>query len=107
MNERNDGHSWLGSLTDLAVQAPHFYELANTVGQFRRRRRAEHIARRLGWLGAGALVGAGVAALVTPKSGAEIRRRISDQAGRVRDYVAGSISEGADEGADEKARTKK
>ncbi|MEZ4282739.1 MAG: YtxH domain-containing protein [Myxococcota bacterium] len=99
MNRRDGGRDWIGSLTDLALQAPDFYRIANAVGQLRRRRRAERLARGVGLLGAGALVGAGVAALLTPKTGPEIRRRISDQAGRVRDYVAGPILDGADEDA--------
>ncbi|MBK7951817.1 MAG: YtxH domain-containing protein [Deltaproteobacteria bacterium] len=94
MNRRNDGRGWIGSLTSLAAQTPDFYRIANAVGRHRRRKRAERIARRAGWLGAGALIGAGVTALCTPETGAAIRRRISDQASRVRDYVRGPIVRG-------------
>lgn len=99
MNRRQNGRDWIGSLTSLAAQAPDFYKLANAVGQYRRRRRAERIIHRAGWIGAGALVGVGLAALLTPKTGPEIRRKISDQAGRVRDYVAGPILNGEGEQA--------
>ena len=99
MNRRHGERDWIGSLTDLALQAPDFYRIASAIGQHRRRRRAERLVRGAGLLGAGALVGAGVAALLTPKTGPEIRRRLSDQASRVRDYVAGPVVDGADEDA--------
>ena len=104
MNRQQNGRHWIGSLTSLAAQAPDFYKIANAVGQHRRRKRAERIARSAGLLGAGALVGAGVTALCTPETGAAIRRRISNQASRVRDYVRGTISDGDDGDAPSKKK---
>ena len=78
----------IGSLADLAAQAPNLYQLMNRVGAQRRRRRAASVAERAGWLGAGLALGAGVATLLTPNTGAEMRRRLSARAQRVREYVA-------------------
>ena len=77
------------SLADLAAaQGPQLYQLLNRIGNMRRRRRAARIAQSAGWFGAGVAVGTGLAALLTPESGPEIRRRLSSRARRVRDYVA-------------------
>lgn len=77
------------TLTDLANQAPHLYKMVNHIGEERRRRRrASSTARHAGLVGAGLMLGAGLAALFTPVTGAQTRRRISDQAMRFRDYVA-------------------
>ncbi len=77
------------SLADLAVsQAPQVYQLLNRVGLQRRRTRAARVAQRAGWFGAGIALGTGLATLLTPSSGPEVRRRLSSRARRVRDYVA-------------------
>jgi hypothetical protein len=76
------------SLADLATQAPQLYQLLGRVGLQRRRARAARVARSAGWFGAGVAVGTGIAALLTPNSGPELRRRLSQRAQRVRDYVA-------------------
>lgn len=78
----------VSSLAALAAQAPNLYRLVNRVGAQRRRRRAASFAERAGWLGAGLALGAGVATLLTPKTGAEMRHRLSARAQRVRAYVA-------------------
>jgi hypothetical protein len=76
------------SLAEVAAQAPQLYQLLNRIGLQRRRQRAARVAQRVGWFGAGVAVGTGLAALLTPESGPEIRRRLSSQARRVREYVA-------------------
>jgi hypothetical protein len=78
----------IGSLADLAAQAPGLYHLVSRVGAQRRRRRAPGVAERAGWLGVGLALGAGVATLLAPNTGAETRRRLSARAQRVREYVA-------------------
>jgi len=76
------------SIDSLANQAPHFYRMMSSVGEQRRRRRTNRVAREAGWLGAGLVLGAGLTTLFTPRTGAEIRRQLSDQAMRVRDSLA-------------------
>lgn len=87
MNELH-GRNRFAALADLAAQAPHMVQLLNRVGQRRRRARAARVAQSAGWFGAGIALGTGLAALLTPKSGPELRRRLSTQARRVRNYVA-------------------
>lgn len=76
------------SLADLAAQAPIVFQLLKRVGLQRRRARAARVAQRAGWFGAGIAVGTGLATLLTPNSGPEMRRRLSSRARRVREYVA-------------------
>jgi hypothetical protein len=78
----------IGSVADLAVQAPQLYQLATRLASQRRRRRSAIMLRRAGWLGAGLALGAGLTTLLTPSSGAEMRHRLSARAQRVRNYVA-------------------
>ena len=78
----------IGSLAELANQAPHLYEVLGQVGSIRRRQRASRAAHAAGWLGAGLVVGAGAAMLLSPKSGPWMRSRLSAEAQRLRDYVA-------------------
>jgi hypothetical protein len=76
------------SLADLAAQAPNLDLLLSRVGALRRRRRAARVAQHAGWFGAGIALGTGLATLLTPSTGPEMRRRLSARAQRVRDYVA-------------------
>jgi hypothetical protein len=76
------------SLADLAAQAPSVYRLLDQVGRVRRRRRATRVARSAGWFGAGVAVGGGLATLLAPNNGREMRRRLSSRARRVREYLA-------------------
>jgi hypothetical protein len=71
----------IGSLAELARQAPHISEMLSVVVGQRRRRRTV-------WLAAGLVLGAGLTTLLSPTTGAQVRRRIVDQAQRVRRYVA-------------------
>ena len=88
----------LGTLTDLAAQAPQMYQLLSRVRLDRRRTRAARLAQSAGWFGAGVAVGTGIATLLTPNSGPEMRRRLSKRAQRVRDYVAPKHNGGAEQG---------
>lgn len=76
------------SLADLAGHAPHLYQMVSTVGDQRRRQRTNRILRGAGWLGAGLVLGAGLTTILTPKTGAELRKALSDQATRVRHSLA-------------------
>lgn len=76
------------SLADFASQAPHLYTMVNRLGEQRRRQRAGDAARQAGFLAAGLVLGAGLTTLLTPRTGAEVRRRVSDQFTRVREYIA-------------------
>ena len=82
----------LGSLAEFANQVPNIYKMLNQVGSLRRRQRTARIARHAAWLGAGLVLGAGLATLLSPTTGAQVRRRLSDQAKRVRGYVAPAIN---------------
>jgi len=68
------------SLADLAAQAPAVYQLLDRVGLQRRRRRAARMAQRAGWFGAGIALGTGLATLLTPSTGPELRRRLREYA---------------------------
>ena len=81
-----------------ATQAPQLYERLSRIGsQRRQRRQAVRVAQSAGWFGAGVVLGTGLAALLTPNSGPEMRRRLFSRAQRVRDYVAPKAN-GADTG---------
>jgi hypothetical protein len=87
--------SSLGSSTyalgDLAARVPELHEIVRTVGARRRRRRTNRMAREAGWLGLGLVLGAGLATLLTPISGAEFRKRLSERAIRLRNSIATRI----------------
>ncbi len=80
--------STVSSLAALAAHAPNAAELLRWVGLQRRQSRTARWAQGAGWFGAGVALGGGLALLLTPQSGAEMRRRLSGQAQRVRDAVA-------------------
>ena len=86
MNDHR-ARSRIVSLADLAAQAPSVYQLLNRSGVLRRHRRARAV-QRAGWFGAGVALGSGIATLLTPRTGPEMRRRLSDGARRAREYVA-------------------
>ncbi len=86
----------IGSLAEIATQAPHLYKMLSQVGAQRRRQRVARVARDAGWLGAGLVVGAGLVALLTPKTGTQIRRRLSEEANRVREYIKPRANGAAD-----------
>jgi hypothetical protein len=78
----------LSSLATIAANAPAGYEMLRWVGLERRRSRVARVATSAGWFGAGVALGSGLALLLTPHSGPEMRRKLSRQARRARDYVA-------------------
>ena len=59
----------------------------------RRRGRAERVLPALAMVAVSAAVGAGAALLLAPSSGAELRHRISERAGNVKDRVSEKVSE--------------
>jgi hypothetical protein len=75
------------TLANLAAHAPAWYDLLNQVGLQRRQTLAYRAAARAGWIGLGVLAGGGLAILLTPRSGPEMRERLGQQAQRARDYV--------------------
>ncbi len=94
MNERDEirerihRRNAIMTLTNLAAHAPHWYDLIQHVGLQRRRSRAERAAMRVGWFGFGVLAGGGLALLLTPRTGPELREQLGEQARRARDYVS-------------------
>lgn len=92
MNHRT--RSRIVSLAELAAQAPSVYQMLNRANVQRRRRRARAM-QRAGWFGAGVALGSGIATLLTPKTGPEMRRRLSNGARRARQYVAPKDEEAA------------
>jgi hypothetical protein len=76
------------TIANLASQAPMAYELLRRIGLERRRSRAVRAATCAGWLGVGLALGGGLAMLLTPRTGPEMRERLGEQAKRARDYVA-------------------
>ena len=84
--------SSIGSLSELVDQAPQIYKMLSRVGGLRRRQRTARIAHSAAWLGAGMVLGAGLATLFGPATGADVRRRLSGQAKRLRDQIAPAIN---------------
>ena len=76
------------TIANLASQSPKAYALLRRIGLERRRSRAIRAATCAGWLGAGFILGGGLAMLLTPRSGPAMRERLGEQAKRARDYVA-------------------
>jgi hypothetical protein len=76
------------TIASLASQAPMAYELLRRIGLERRRSRAIRAATYAGWLGVGLALGGGLAMLLTPRSGPQMRERLGEQGKRARDYVA-------------------
>jgi len=87
-HERNLMHA----LANASTRLPAAYELFRWIGMQRRRSRAARTARYAALLGTGALLGGGVAALVTPRSGAQLRSLLGSKARRARDYVTHEAS---------------
>lgn len=75
------------ALSQIASSAPALYDLARKVGLDYRRVRALRTASRLGWAAAGIAVGGGVALLLAPRSGAEVRAQLATRAQRAKEYV--------------------
>jgi hypothetical protein len=86
----------MNSLATLAAHAPSAAELLRWVGLQRRRTRVARLAQGAGWFSAGVALGGGLALLLTPQNGAEMRRRLGAQAQRVRDSVAPPAAVGPD-----------
>lgn len=76
------------TLANLAAHAPAWSDLLHQVGLERRRSLAARNATRAGWFGLGLIAGSGLAVLLTPRNGPEVRERLGHQARRAREYVA-------------------
>jgi hypothetical protein len=76
-----------------AVQELDLNDVLGVIGLERRRGRAERVLPALAMVAAGAAVGAGAALLLAPSSGAELRRRISERAGDVKERVSEKVTE--------------
>ncbi|MEZ4334780.1 MAG: YtxH domain-containing protein [Myxococcota bacterium] len=87
MMKATQNHTLSTGLSNLATLLPATNELLHRVGLQRRRSRARRTARAAGLFGAGALVGTGIAMLLTPKSGRQVRREIGERARSVKEYV--------------------
>ncbi len=86
-NDQSRTGRWM-ALASLSAQAPAAYELVRQIGLLRWRRRAARAAERAGWFGAGAALGGGLALLLAPRNGRELRRRLASHARRARGSVA-------------------
>ncbi len=84
------------TLSNLATYAPSAYDMLYRLGLERRRSRAMRAASCAGWLGLGMAMGGGIAMLLTPRTGHDLRERLGEQAKRARDYVAPSEDESVD-----------
>ena len=93
--EMNRGHKIMTISKSLARHAPIAYELLHRLGLERRRSRAIRAASCAGWIGVGIALGGGIALLLTPRSGPEMRDHLSEQGKRTRDNVVASGSERA------------
>lgn len=80
-------HTFSTGLSNLATLLPATNELLYHVGLQRRRSRARRTAQAVGLFGAGALFGTGIAMLLAPKSGRQVRREIGERARSVKAYV--------------------
>jgi hypothetical protein len=76
-------------LGKLASEAPGAYALIHQVRHLRRRARMARALQRAGWFGAGVAAGGGLALLLSPRTGPEMRERLSERVRRARDYVVG------------------
>ncbi len=95
----------LANLASLAAsRAPSPYEVLYRLGLERRPSAAARNAARAGWVGLGLAVGSGLALLLTPRRGAEMRERLGEQAKRARDYVAPHEEEQSGQSGDSRAR---
>ena len=81
------------SLANIAAQAPSTYQLVRWFGAQRRRARVTRLAKGAGWFGAGAVLGTGLVAFLTPHNGREMRQRLGGQAKRARKYVMSQTHE--------------
>ena len=82
----------INALGDLAARVPQLHTIVNSVADQRRRRQTNRLAREAGWFGAGLALGAGLTTLWTPTTGAEVRKRVSDQVMRIRNSIASKRS---------------
>jgi len=88
----------IGSLAQVVSQAPHLYDALGRLSSLRRRHRAARVAKHAAWLGAGLVLGAGLATLLSPRTGKQVRRQISDQAKQARDYITSKASSAKNNG---------
>ncbi len=92
----------MGSVTGLltsasalsqAVQDLRLDDALGMIGLARRRSWAARVLPSAGLIAASALVGAGIALLLTPKSGPELRQRLSERAGTVKERFAETVGD--------------
>jgi hypothetical protein len=76
-----------------AVQVLDLDDFLAVIGLERRRGRAERVLPTLATVAVSAVVGAGAALLLAPSSGSELRHRISERAGDVKERVSEKVSE--------------
>ena len=88
------------TVANFASQALNAYELIYRMGLHRRRSRAIRLASSAGWIGLGMSVGGGLALLLTPRSGPEMRERLGEQGRRARDFLMTNGREAASDVSD-------
>lgn len=70
-----------------SVQDMRLNDVLGTIGLQRRRSTLDHVLPALGWIGLGTAIGAGVALVLAPSSGKELRARVSHELGEVKSRV--------------------
>ena len=82
-------------LSKLAGNMPTADDVIRALGlqQYRPRSSSNEMVPSLALFGAGLLVGAGLALLLAPTSGRELREEITDRAGELRDRVVAGAEE--------------
>jgi hypothetical protein len=76
-----------------AFQVLDLDDVLAVIGLERRRSRAERVLPALATVAVSAAVGAGAALLLAPRSGSELRHRISERAGNVKERVSEKVNE--------------
>ena len=76
------------TIASFASLAPQAYGLLHRIRPNRRRSRAHRVGSRAGWIGVGMAVGSGLALLLAPRSGPEMRERLGEKGKRAQDYLA-------------------
>jgi hypothetical protein len=85
-------------LGKLAGSVPATDEIMRALGLQQRRQGGTEIVGSLALFGAGLLVGAGLALLLAPTSGRELREEITDRASELRDRVSAATSDELEDG---------
>jgi hypothetical protein len=79
-------------ISKLAGSMPAAEDIIRALGLYQRRHAGSELAPSLALFGAGLLVGAGLALLLAPTTGRELREEITDRASELRDRVSSAAA---------------